>query len=184
MTAKKNKTTGLGGYRPGPLFLSEKRGFSVFADKRPNILPGHFGFYLKVTAHRGGNAAKSCNGAKVYARLYLSAKGQEGDILARVVCAARIGRVAAMVGCDDKHIVFPQEGKQLRQRLVKRGSRGGIAVHIAPVAVQHVKIYQVHKGKAVEIFLRQAKQHLLALGVARGGDGPRDALPGKDVIDF
>lgn len=46
-----------------------------FAYLRPNILPGHFGFYLQVTAHRGGNAAKSCNGAKVYARLYLLAKG-------------------------------------------------------------------------------------------------------------
>ena len=69
-------------------------------------------------------------------------------------------------------------------KLVELGGSGGIACHIAAVAVEHVEVHQIHKGKALKVAGLQGLGEGDAVGVAGGLDLLGHALAVKDIEDL
>ena len=89
-----------------------------------------------------------------------------------------------MVGGDHEQVALPERPQHGRQRGVKRLQRGGIALHVVAVAVEHVKIDQIGEDQLA----RPALQKALCGGntrrvVFRMVDR-RDAAVAEDVLDL
>ena len=56
-----------------------------------------------------------------------------------------------MVGGDHHHVVLPQSGQERAQPAVELRQGGGVAVDVPAVAVEHVKIHQIHEAQPVKI---------------------------------
>ena len=89
-----------------------------------------------------------------------------------------------MVGGDDQQIVLAHLRLNLRQLRVKRFQRGGVALHIAAMAVDHIKIHEINKQQAVEILVHRLKRRLHAGRVARRMVAPGDAAMVEDVLNL
>ena len=65
-----------------------------------------------------------------------------------------------MVSGDHEEIALPHSGDEVGHELVKLGGSGGIACYIAALAVEHIEVHQIHKGKALkvagDVYKRQA----------------------------
>ncbi len=72
------------------------------------------------------------------------AVGNNRNVFARVVRAFP-GRVAAMVGADEHHVVIGHQVEKFGKPLVKVLERCGIAFDVAPVTIQHVEIDEVRE---------------------------------------
>lgn len=85
-----------------------------------------------------GEAVGDAEGAAAKRR----AEHQDRHALARVVGAAP-GRIAAMVGGQDHHVARFQPAVEIGQACVEGFERGGIAGHVAAMAVKHVEIHEI-----------------------------------------
>ena len=56
-----------------------------------------------------------------------------------------------MVSGDHEEIALPHSGDEVGHELVKLGGSGSIACYIAAVAVEHIEVHQIHKGKALKV---------------------------------
>src|SRR5690606_19865389 len=95
----------------------------------------------EVTSDRGADIG-ICFAAADAPGLAPAAEGQDGHLLARVIRSLP-GWVAAVVCRDDQEIIGPQYLKKLRQTLIERLERGGIARNVAPVPVFRIEIDEV-----------------------------------------
>ena len=121
---------------------------------------------------------------QIHTGLHARAVNKIRHIFAGMVGGLVVGRVAAMVGRDHQNIIGTHFFHERRQPVVELGQRGGVARHIPAVAVQHVKIHQIHKGQSLEIPVGQFQRDLQSLGVAGGADGLANAAARENVINF
>ena len=121
---------------------------------------------------------------QVNAGLDARAIEQIRHIFAGMVGGLVVGRVAAVVCRDHQNIIGTHFFHERRQPVVELGQRGGVARHIPAVAVQHIEIHQIHKGKALEIPVGQLPCDPQSLGVAGGADGLANAAACENVINF
>ena len=95
------------------------------------------------------------------------------------------GRVAAMVGGDQRKIARAQRGAQFGQARIERFQRGRIARHVAAVAVERVEVDEVGEDeravRGVPCFRERRVEHR---HVVLRQDGARDAAMGEDVGDL
>ena len=105
-------------------------------------------------------------------------------MLAGVIGGLGVAGVAAVVSRDHQDIAGAHFGHEPGQPVVELGSSGSVTGNIAAVAVQHVEVDQVDKGKTLKIAVGQVQRDLQALGVAAGADGLANALAGKNVVDL
>ena len=89
-----------------------------------------------------------------------------------------------MVGRDHQDVALPHPGDEVGHELVELGGGGGIARHIAAVAVEHIEIDEVHEGQTLEVAGLQSLGEGDAVGVAGGLDLLRHALAVEDVENF
>ena len=73
-----------------------------------------------------------------------------------------------MVGGDHQQVALPHPRQEISQKTVELRSGGSVACHIAAVAVEHIKVYQIHEGKAFKIPGLQSLGKGDAVGVAGG----------------
>ena len=89
-----------------------------------------------------------------------------------------------MVGRDHQDVALPHPGDEVGNELVELGGGGGVACHIAAVAVEHIEIDEVHEGQTLEVAGLQSLGEGDAVGVAGGLDLLRHALAVEDVENF
>ena len=89
-----------------------------------------------------------------------------------------------MVSGDHEEIALPHSGDEVGHELVKLGGSGGIACYIAAVAVEHIEVHQIHKGKALKVAGLQGLGKGDAIGVASGFDLLGHTLTVEDVKDL
>ena len=89
-----------------------------------------------------------------------------------------------MVGGDHHQILLPQPGQELSQPGVKLRQCLRVAVNVPAVAVEHVKIHQVHKAQTVEILPGVVHGMVHTVSVALVEHMLRGALTGKNIVDL
>ena len=139
--------------------------------------------HAQSLGHGSGDVAEAYPGSQGRG-LDLLASRQDGDILSGVVGGGRIGRVAAVVGGDHHHVVLPKLLQQAGQPGVELGQGLGVAVNVPAVAVEHIKVHQIHEAQAVEILLGVVQGVGHAVGVGLVVDVFRGTLSGKNVENF
>ena len=132
--------------------------------------------------HRGGNIGEGPSGAEILPCLALAVH-EHGGVLAGVVGGGG-GGVTAVVGGDDEEVILTQGGDEVGEPAVELGQRGGVALHVVAVAVDHVEVHEVGKADAVEIPLGHLGGGGHALGIAPRADGLGDALAYEDIGDL
>ena len=95
-----------------------------------------------------------------------------------------VAGVAAVVGGDHQDIAGAHFAHKAGQPVVELGSGGGVARNVAAMAVQHVKVHQIDKGKPLKVAVGQLQRDLQPLGIAGGADGFANALARKDIVNF
>ena len=86
--------------------------------------------------------------AEVYAAAHVGPGRQQGHVFARVVGAGN-GRVAPVVGGEDREIVRPQRAFELRQPGIELFERAAVAFDIVAMPVLLVEIDQVHEDQTL-----------------------------------
>ena len=89
-----------------------------------------------------------------------------------------------MVGRDHQDVALPHPGDEVGNELVELGGGGGVACHVAAVAVEHIEIDEVHEGQTLEVAGLQSLGEGDAVGVAGGLDFFRHALTVENVENF
>ena len=89
-----------------------------------------------------------------------------------------------MVARDEQEVIRAHFRAEVAEPCVKRGGRGGVAVDVAAVSVDHIEVHEVDKGKAVKIAVEQRHGLLHAVRIARRFDGIGHALPRENIIDL
>ena len=97
---------------------------------------------------------------------------------------SRESRVTPVIRCDHEHIVLTHLRKELIQPPVKRVQCIRITLYIIPVAVQHVKIHQVHKTQSVKILLQKRERHIHVLLIPLIGKCPCQSPSRKNFVDL
>ena len=101
-----------------------------------------------------------------------------------MVGGGEVGGVAAVVGGDHHQIVRPHLLHERRKPAVELRQRGGVAVDVPPVAVEHVEVHQVDEAQAGEVLVGVGQGLGHAVGVALGVDVFRRPLSREDVVDL
>ena len=117
-------------------------------------------------------------------RTDLFAQRDHGNILAGVIGVLRVAGVAAVVGGDDDAVVVTELCEEAGQPAVELRQRGGVAVRVAAVAVEHIKVYQIHEAKTLEIASGKRQRFGQTVGIAGGVGEFGHALTGKNVVDL
>ena len=91
--------------------------------------------------HRLRHIRESCTAANA-ARLYIGPERQNGDMLARVIGAAKC-RIIAMISRDDGEITGLQQGGECGQPRIKRLQCRRITGHVTPMAMFGIEINEV-----------------------------------------
>ena len=74
-----------------------------------------------------------------------------------------------MVGGDHKQVTLPHTRQEVDQKTVELSGGGSVACHIAAVAVEHIKVHQIHESQTLKIPGLQGLGKGDAVGVAGGG---------------
>ena len=115
---------------------------------------------------------------------YGLAQHQQGHVLSGVVGGGGVAGVAAVVGSDHHQILLPQGGKESAQPGVKFIQGLGVAHSIPAVAVEHVKVHQIHKAQAMEVPGGIILGVVQAVQIALIVDVLRVAPAGEDIMDL
>lgn len=100
-----------------------------------------------------------------------------------MVSGLGVGRVTAVVGGHHQDITLTHPGNEIGNKLVELGRGGGVACHIAAVAVKHIEIDEVDESQTLEVAGLQSLGEGDAVGVAGGLDFLGHALAVEDVED-
>ena len=142
------------------------------------------GIHAQIVADGLCDGAEAEFGAEVNARFDALAADEIRHILAGVVGGLGVGGVTAVVGRDHQDVALPHPGDEVGKELVELGGGGGVARHIAAVAVEHIEINEIHKAQALEIALEVVHGLGEAVGVALRVDIVRQAAACEDIVDL
>ena len=113
----------------------------------------------------------------------LSPDFHERDVLSRMI-AARRGRIATVIGAEDRSITGKQEGLKLRNPAIETFERLTISPNIATVAVLGVEIVQVHKDHPPIDPSQELARMPHRLFVINGANGARDPPSPVDIVNL
>ena len=89
-----------------------------------------------------------------------------------------------MVGGDHHHVVLAKGGQERTQPAVELRQGGGVAVDVPAVAVEHVKVHQIHEAQAVKIPGGIVRRMRHAVGVGFVEHALRVPPSGENVVNL
>ena len=118
------------------------------------------------------------------AGFHVWAEGQDRDGLAGMV-GALPGRIAAVIGGDDRQIAGLQFRLEFGQPPIELFQRRGVARHVAAVAEQHVEIDEIGEQEIAVLQPLERGQRGVEQGVVAGRlDDFAHPLMGEDIADL
>ena len=139
--------------------------------------------HVQKLRHRRGNVAEAHARSEVHGPDRFSERDHR-DILSRVVGVLHVSGVAAVVRRDDDKVVFMELSEEARQPLVKFVQRLRVAIDVSAMAVEHVKVHEIHEAKARKVLVRVGHRFFQPVGVSRRVGKLRHAAAGKNIVDL